>query len=248
MTHGAKYDAEWYLRRFLDEQLTLPNAAISHICDLLKDRLTSADWFMDLDEISRWDACRVLALIPFIPGRSIRDLEVAERLLHRIGSTIEGTSVSDRYSGGLNATDLANLVAALISLRMISSRGFEALVRNSRAGGAACVEVTKSLSSQFNDAYTDEETMYYLGRLYALLLAIGGTTETRSGPQVASKFVGSTFRDAGVQDITRTVKQLRLRHANSQTYDKKSHQHIALPIREWCRVISQELPHTSVRG
>lgn len=242
VTHGPQYDAERYLRRFIDEQLTLPDPGAKRIADLLMSRLESPTWFDDADRPRCWDTCRVLALVPLSSGRSIRDLEVAQRLLQRLVANIDRTDSSGSYSGGLSRTDLINYAALLIAARMLSEPAFEVLVRSPTAGASACARLLDTLQGRFSDEYSEEETMYYFGRLVGLLLSIGGTTETATGPDVQSRDVGGLFNDAGMADISSTVLGQRRRHAQSDSYDRTTHGQINLPIAQWGRIIMQELP------
>ena len=207
-TYGPDYDVERYLRRFVDSTHQLPDPPTNVVAGYISSRLSGAGRLPDELNESACYAPKLLSLAVMSPTRSIRDVDIAVRLMQRVLAGIRAQHERLIENGStLKLTQLIDFAALVVALRLAAPDSYRLLVQAPTDGMEAWRVIQKKLGHHFDHRHTDSKANEYMYQFFAYLVAL----EARARP-TGSRQSGATMwsrcsrRETSTTSSTRSVR------------------------------------------
>lgn len=241
-TYGTSYDAERYLRRFIDSTHQLPDPPANVVAGYIESRMHDLPAMPSELFDASCLATKFLSLAILCPTRSFRDVDIAVRLMQRVLSDVKAKH--DRLVAGdsqLKLAQLINFAAALITLRLALPASYRQLLEDPTNGFGAWLRFRKDYGYYFHHRYTELKTSEYLHEFFSHLVALGGTSSSGGIPMVGRSDVSPIFPDQAVDHLVSKVVALRRTQGSAANSDEAP-MSISVPILDWARAIDEEMP------
>lgn len=244
-TYGSSYDAERYLRRFIDTTYQLSDPPANVVAGYIAERLSEAGRLPSELFDSSCHASKLLALAILSPARSIRDVDIAVRLLQQVLAEIREQYESLTMGGStLKLPQAIDFAAVLVALRLAAPDSYRLLVQSPTDGMGAWKALQDKLGYHFDHRHTEPKTAEYLHGFFAQLVALGGTSAVGDVPSIGREDVTPIFDERSIDGLVRQITSLR-RTESSTEWNDETPMSMDLPVREWARVIDREMPALS---
>lgn len=241
-TYGPDYDAERYLRRFIDTTYQLPDPPASVVADYIDSRMSRLRGFPTEFVDGGCLASGLLAIAILCPTRSIRDVDIAVRLMQRVLADCRSQYdllVSEGFT--LSLSQMIDFAAVVVALRLALPDSYRHVAQFPRDGLGAWKKFSKDFGYHYDYRYTDLKTSEYLYDFFAYLVALGGTSATNGIPTIRNDDVRPIFSEQDIEGLVRKISSLRSAQDSVSDADGVP-MSMSLPIREWARAIDEEMP------
>lgn len=244
-TYGSSYDAERYLRRFVDSTYQLPDPPANVVAGYIDERLSETGRLPPELFDSSCQASKLLALAILSPARSIRDVDIAVRLMLLVLADIRAQHERLVERGSkLELAQMIDFATMVVVLRLAAPDSYRLLVQSPTDGMGAWRVLQQRLGYHFDYRHTELKTSEYLHAFFACLITLGGTGAVGGTPSIRREDVDPIFSERSIDSLVRQVSALR----RTQLPDDETLQtpmSLEVPIRDWARIIDQEMPALS---
>ncbi|GEM_PF-1692681 len=162
-TYGPGYDAERYLRRFIDTTYQLLDPPANVVAGYIDERLSEAERLPSELFDSSCQASKLLSLAILSPARSIRDVDIAVRLMEQVLVDIRAQHERLVENGSsLKLTQTIDFVALVIALRLSLPDSYRVLVQSPTDGLRAWEQFRNKLGYHFDRKHIDSKGLFAL--------------------------------------------------------------------------------------
>ena len=244
-TYGSDYDAERYLRRFIDTTYQLPDPPANVVAGYINERLSEAGRLPSELFDSNCQASKLLSLAILSPARSIRDVDVAVRLMQQVLADLRARHERLVENGStLKLTQTIDFAAVVVALRLAAPGSYRLLVQSPTDGMGAWRALQEKLGYHFDRRHIDFMASEYMYQFFAYLVALGGTSATNGTPSIGRDDLEPVFSQKDIEGLVGKISSLRRAQRPNDGADKTP-MSMKMPVREWARVIDQEMPALS---
>ena len=243
-TYGSAYDAERYLRRFIDSALQLPPPPANVVAGYIGTRLGESGRIPQYVHESGSPIPQMLAIAILSPTRSIRDVDVAVPLVEKVLAMADD---QHKLPGEQRLPPLPILGAfavMLVTIRLASPTAYRHLTQNPTSGVQTWRHLAEDLGEWFHLNYTEPKTIEYLRTFFTYVIALGGTSAKGEVPLIPNEGMGPAIDQKNIDLLVHQISALRRAQlANGQDRGQIP-MGMELPIRQWATIIDRELPWT----
>lgn len=244
-TYRSSYDAERYLRRFIDTTYQLPDPPANVVAGYINERLSETGRLPSELFDSSCQASKLLSLAILSPARSIRDVDIAVRLMQQVLADIRAQHEHLVVRGStLELTQTIDFATMVVVLRLAAPDSYRLLVQAPTDGMGAWRALQQKLGYHFDHGHTELKTSEYLHAFVTYLIALGGTSAVGDVPSIRREDVMPIFAERGIDSLVRQIVSLR-RTQLSGDETLQTPMSLEMPIQDWARIIDQEMPALS---
>ncbi|MYH71524.1 MAG: hypothetical protein F4153_02945 [Acidimicrobiia bacterium] len=244
-TYGSAYDAERYLRRFVDSPKQLPPPPANVVAGYIGTRLGESGRIPEYVHDSGSPISQMLAIAILSPTRSIRDVDVAVPLVEKVLAMADNQHKAPGEQRLPPLPILGAFAVMLIALRLASPEAYRHLAQSPTSGLPAWLRLNKDLGGWFGLDYTEPKTIEYMRTLFVHVVALGGTTAVGGVPSITNSDIGPAIDQKSIDILVREISILRKTQLPEGHNRVEIPMHMVLPIRQWAAIIDRELPWTT---
>ena len=230
--YGDEYDAERYLRRFIDYSHQLAGAHHHRVTELLQQRFRDAGCPAEVMELLTEPVLNMVSLVARTPKRSIRDLDVAVRVATRVLSDVTEHHQAPTKEHEPTIEEWREFAMALVMLRVMHPQAYNELCLFPTSGETACAALHESLGREYQHRLADPSVTAALFHLSVSLLAFGSRAREGTKPRYEERRFAAAFDESQLGQL---LAAARRRHMRYLEYGE------LLPINRWVTIIDREM-------